>query len=540
MTRSDILKNIYLIACSVLAIFSFVYAGKKPVAPTITNIQITGISEQSATISWLTDIPAVSSIQYGTSRNYKILHFNGEEVTPLIGAGHMVATGISYCPPNFNTKECIDDIALEQKALCFAAHPSATQFGDWFSLWDSSAIDNLIGMEVRSDGDAKLSEAEWWDKMLTKGRKFWAFATTDGHTAPTDRGFVVVNAPELTEKAIIDNIKKGNFYAIRKISRNALRVAVTDQGKTINAVSDSSATFEFIGSPGYKSNLLKKEENVLSSRYQLTGKEGYVRVKVTTDSGVAYSQPIFIKENGNSFTIDNPYQTTYPNYYKGQLHCHTNNSDGGMGPPNSEDEHYAIGYDFIAESDHNIMTLDPESTTVKVLSDNKLRKKHLMIIPAFGPGGCNYFTINNTGKSGLKAHPIDSVFWTKTSNLALGKPTFSSSDEAPYVASAKVNDGDMNTRWSSLFKDSEWVAIDLGTPQVIKKVVLTWEISYATDYDLQVSDDSLTWKPVYTNNSCKGRTNTVLIKPVRTRFVRMYSNKRSSEWGNSLWEFEVY
>jgi hypothetical protein len=63
---------------------------------------------------------------------------------------------------------------------------------------------------------------------------------------------------------------------------------------------------------------------------------------------------------GDPITILSPYRD-YGHWYKGQLHCHTTNSDGGCSPPQLEAKYRQDGVDFLAITDHERITVDPEA-----------------------------------------------------------------------------------------------------------------------------------------------------------------------------------
>ncbi|UCH35626.1 MAG: PHP domain-containing protein [Armatimonadota bacterium] len=65
-------------------------------------------------------------------------------------------------------------------------------------------------------------------------------------------------------------------------------------------------------------------------------------------------------ERGVTFTVLSPYRD-YPNWYKGQMHCHTRNSDGGCLPPQLEAKYRADGADWITITDHEHVTPDPQA-----------------------------------------------------------------------------------------------------------------------------------------------------------------------------------
>jgi hypothetical protein len=55
----------------------------------------------------------------------------------------------------------------------------------------------------------------------------------------------------------------------------------------------------------------------------------------------------------------------------------------------------------------------------------------------------------------------------------------------------------MMTRWSSPGSMAmAWLALDLGAEKTFKRIYLAWELSHASDYDLEVSKDGTTWMPL--------------------------------------------
>ena len=101
-------------------------------------------------------------------------------------------------------------------------------------------------------------------------------------------------------------------------------------------------------------------------------------------------------------------------------------------------------------------------------------------------------------------------------------------------------DGLPDTRWSSEFSDPQWLAIDLGAPTTISRIVLDWEAACAQCYTIQVSLDGSTWTDVYTTTSGKGGTEEIKFAPTSARWVRFYGTKRATPFGYSLWEMRVF
>ena len=132
----------------------------------------------------------------------------------------------------------------------------------------------------------------------------------------------------------------------------------------------------------------------------------------------------------------------------------------------------------------------------------------------------------------LSAHAADAL-------LSQGRPaTASSIENAGTPASAAV-DGNAGTRWSSAFSDPQWLQVDLGASATISQVVLQWEAAYATAYQIQVSNDGSNWTNVYATTSATGGTQTLSVAGAG-RYVRMYGTVRSTQYGYSLFEFQVF
>jgi hypothetical protein len=124
--------------------------------------------------------------------------------------------------------------------------------------------------------------------------------------------------------------------------------------------------------------------------------------------------------------------------------------------------------------------------------------------------------------------------------LSQGRNATASSAERGDLSAAAAVDGKTGTRWSSKFSDPQSLAVDLGKSTAIKKIVINWERSYATAFQIQTAADSDgLWKTVYSTTSGKGGVQTIDVSATG-RFVRLYATKRSSQYGVSLWEFQVF
>jgi hypothetical protein len=123
-------------------------------------------------------------------------------------------------------------------------------------------------------------------------------------------------------------------------------------------------------------------------------------------------------------------------------------------------------------------------------------------------------------------------------NLALGRPTTASSTQNAGTAAAKATDGNTGTRWSSAFSDPQWIQVDLGATHAISRIALQWETAHATAYQLQVSSDGAAWTTVFSTTTSTGGAETLDVSGTG-RYVRVLGTARSTQYGYSIWEFQV-
>jgi hypothetical protein len=123
--------------------------------------------------------------------------------------------------------------------------------------------------------------------------------------------------------------------------------------------------------------------------------------------------------------------------------------------------------------------------------------------------------------------------------LSQGKAaTASSSENAAFPASAAV-DGNTGTRWSSAFSDPQWIQVDLGAGAALTRVTLNWETAYASAFTIQTSTNGTAWTTAYSTTTGAGGTQNLTVGGT-ARYVRVNTTARATQWGASLWEFEVY
>ncbi|MER7186613.1 discoidin domain-containing protein [Streptomyces hyaluromycini] len=123
--------------------------------------------------------------------------------------------------------------------------------------------------------------------------------------------------------------------------------------------------------------------------------------------------------------------------------------------------------------------------------------------------------------------------------LSQGKTATASSEENAGTAAGNAVDGNTGTRWSSAFTDDQWLQVDLGATAQVSQVVLNWETAYGKDYKVQISADGSNWTDLQSVTGGDGGTDTLTVSG-QGRYVRMLGVHRATQWGYSLWEFQVY
>ena len=70
-------------------------------------------------------------------------------------------------------------------------------------------------------------------------------------------------------------------------------------------------------------------------------------------------------------------------------------------------------------------------------------------------------------------------------------------------------------------------------------MTLNWETAYATAFQIQTSTDNTNWTTIYSTTTGTGGNQTLSVAGTG-RYIRMYGTARATQYGYSLWEFQVY
>jgi hypothetical protein len=165
-------------------------------------------------------------------------------------------------------------------------------------------------------GGGRPSVEAIWDEVLSAGTLLFGIAADDAHafqklglpnpmSAP-GRGWIMVRAQAFTASAILAAMERGDFYATTGVELSDVRRDGQTVSVTVKPFSRSKYQVQFIGKGG---RVLKDVpvDPVITARtgplaptvqpvtYDITGDEGYVRVKVVESNGqVAWTQPVLV------------------------------------------------------------------------------------------------------------------------------------------------------------------------------------------------------------------------------------------------------
>ncbi len=148
-------------------------------------------------------------------------------------------------------------------------------------------------------GDVASLE-QMWDVVLSAGREVYGIAVDDAHVfkqfrpdfSNPGRGWVSVQAAELSESAIVEALEAGRFYSSTGVELEQVTSASDGLDVVIKQQGDFKYTTSYTGQGG---KLLATSPELASS-YKFRPGETYVRATVTrSDNEVAWVQPVFAR-----------------------------------------------------------------------------------------------------------------------------------------------------------------------------------------------------------------------------------------------------
>jgi hypothetical protein len=174
-----------------------------------------------------------------------------------------------------------------------------------------------------------------------------------------------------------------------------------------------------------------------------------------------------------------------------------------------------------------------------------------------GENNSNYWIAENYGNYNLEAivdensliseinennnlkTAILKVYKSPPKNIALHKIVSVSSTESSSYAGSFAVDGNYSSRWSSQFSDPQTITIDLGQVEHFNQIKIFWETAFGKEYIIETSSDGVNWTKIIDQKNGYGGIEKWNVNE-DSRYIRLIGTKRATEWGYSIYEFEVY
>ena len=247
------------------------------------------------------------------------LHIAGEEVTTP--AGHANAWGLPEGTwIDFRVSPNAPGAAEQINSLVAAVHRAGALFSISHPVdncagcsWDQLIPDGIDAVEIWQNEQApRGAEVAFWDRLLRAGRHVTAIGVSDWHRSPArmDRAAVRVLADSLTERAVIDGIRRGHVIVMRDVATVPPSVIATcgshtaGIGDTLVCSADETVTMR-ITAPGFhdgRADFIWNAARMTSKTigrgvaFRLPASAGYLRAHVYAADGspVAITNPVYV------------------------------------------------------------------------------------------------------------------------------------------------------------------------------------------------------------------------------------------------------
>ena len=238
----------------------------------------------------------------------------GEEVSLATQRGgvsiHLNGIGISQTVQPVDAGEVIPTIQANVDAIRQAGGLAQINHPNFTWAFDHEAIRQVKGAHfveiynghplTNSDGGGGMPSCdEIWDKVLSSGLLIFGVATDDSHhfkgefaasRSNSGRGWIVVRATERSQEAIMDSMRRGEFYASTGVHLAELEISPTGMSLEVEANEYLRYTISFIGRDG---KLLAQSFEPRAT-YEAKDSDGYFRATVRASDGArAWTQPVF-------------------------------------------------------------------------------------------------------------------------------------------------------------------------------------------------------------------------------------------------------
>jgi hypothetical protein len=227
-----------------------------------------------------------------------------EGIDPDSGLYHLIGLGATSQPDLgvrqvFPMQEAVRRL-LAVSRLAVLAHP----YWSGQMSKDLLAPDGCVGLEILNGGcevDAGRGYSTvHWDDVLAAGRRIWGLAVDDAHWLDGSKdaglGWIWAKAPVLSEKAILDALEQGYFYAS---SGPQIHDVQWDEAHSEVCLRCSPAAWiDFVGD-GWRSHRITAPvgQDLTEACYHPQEGQRYLRVACRgIQGGWAWSNPMFLDE----------------------------------------------------------------------------------------------------------------------------------------------------------------------------------------------------------------------------------------------------
>ena len=174
-------------------------------------------------------------------------------------------------------------------------------------VWNAFPTSNNLG-GIDDTGSIAPSSEALWDGLLSAGKVVWAVAADDTHEyfrfddrlSPTPgQAWVVLQAPRLTQSAVIAALRQGRFYASTGVTLQSyvadergisMTLVQTPEWSPSTSKPNTRNVTRFIGEHGR----VLAEVTGLNPAYRFKGDETYVRAQIVDSNGRhAWTQPYY-------------------------------------------------------------------------------------------------------------------------------------------------------------------------------------------------------------------------------------------------------
>lgn len=142
-------------------------------------------------------------------------------------------------------------------------------------------------------------------------------------------------------------------------------------------------------------------------------------------------------------------------------------------------------------------------------------------------------------KYGISIYEISVYGSYEEKDIAANKNVFSSTIKDLNLPTNAV-DNKANTSWISTGVDDQWIYVELKGTYKISNMHLDWGDDYATNYEIQISDDAKTWQTIKTITDGQGGQEDVLdLGDHEAKYVRLKLNESSGS-AYQLVQWSIY